>query len=40
MQIDISMDYVDINGTRVMRPARISRSEWLAYWEKATIPSG
>lgn len=33
LKIDINMDSVVIEGVTIMRPVRISRSDWLAYWE-------
>lgn len=34
MDIDVYMDHVIVNGVRVERPARISRSDWMAWWER------
>lgn len=33
MIIEIDLDSVLINGTLVPRPARISRSAWMHFWE-------
>lgn len=33
MLIELHRDFVIINGITVPRPSRISRSEWLAWWE-------
>lgn len=35
-KISIYMDHVDIDGTTVPRPSRISRGEWIQYWETVT----
>lgn len=32
-EIDIYMDYVIAFGVRVNRPNRVSRSDWLDFWE-------
>lgn len=36
MVIDINKDFVVINNITVPRPARISRSAWLKWWEQRT----
>lgn len=33
LQIDVSLDHVDIEGQRVMRPAGMARSHWQNVWE-------
>ena len=33
LRINIHIDYVEIEGTKVQRPSYISRSEWLELWE-------
>lgn len=33
--IIVYMDWVEILGQRIARPSSISRSAWLAYWERA-----
>jgi hypothetical protein len=32
LQVDVSLDHVDIEGQRVMRPAGIARSHWQDIW--------
>jgi len=31
----IDRDYVEVAGTRVLRPSRISPMQWLEFWEDA-----
>ena len=33
VEIDVSMDFVTIEGQRVNRPDHISRSDWMRFWE-------
>lgn len=35
MVILIDMDQVTVNGTIIKRPTRISRSDWLWFWDCA-----
>ena len=37
LNIKIDMDLVVIEGVEVPRPERISRSDWLAFWEYAAL---
>lgn len=32
LKLEVYMDYIILEGTRVNRPARLSRSRWLAIW--------
>jgi hypothetical protein len=34
--IEIHMDYVVVEGVRIDRPSRLSRSQWVEFWEEAT----
>ena len=36
INIEFGMDYVVVEGVRVTRPGRVSRSQWLEFWEDAT----
>lgn len=36
MLVEINKDFVIVNGITVPRPARISRSFWLKWWEDRT----
>ena len=40
MIIEIDMDWVSINGQKITRPERISRSFWLLWWEKVKKRDG
>jgi len=33
IRVSIFIDHVEIEGTKVLRPSCISRSEWLELWE-------
>lgn len=33
-EIYIEMDQVTVESTVIKRPARISRSDWMLYWER------
>lgn len=35
VEIIIYLDYIIVVGQYVKRPSRISRSQWLVFWEKA-----
>lgn len=34
IEIEVYMDYVLIEKQKVIRPAHISRSAWMSYWER------
>jgi hypothetical protein len=40
LKIDICMDHVSIEGQIIKRPARVSRSDWLRYWERVSHNCG
>ena len=40
LQADVSLDHVDIEGQRVMRPAGIARSRWQDIWALFGRPVG
>jgi hypothetical protein len=33
LRVTIYIDYVEIEGVKILRPSRISRREWLEIWE-------
>lgn len=39
IEIGIYPDYVVIEGVRIDRPGRISRSAWVDFWERAVDDS-
>jgi hypothetical protein len=34
--VEVHMDYVVVEGVRVDRPSRLSRSQWVYFWEEVT----
>ena len=40
MTVDIYKDYVMFEGKRIDRPSHIAPSDWIDWWEHATLCDG